>query len=547
MRNRQADNSQQAYCFLAHPVEDTADSSGGTVRNRRWLGLVAVSLAVATIIVDSTIVNVAVPSIVTDFDAGPTDVLWIQESYTVVFAALLLTFGGLADAYGRRRLLLVGVVVFTAASVLAALAPSAAALIGARFVQGVGGAMVLPTTLSIVNATFSGRERGIAFAVWGSTIGGMTAVGPLLGGWLTTDLSWRWAFGINVVLGAAIVVGTLLFVDESRQDGPPRLDVRGAVLSAVACGALVFGLVEGRELGWWSTRTALEVGSWTWPWSVSPVPVALAVAVVAGAVFVAVERRRIAAGAPALLALDLLAISSFRNGNLVALVVALGEFGIVLVLPIWLQNVLGYSAVQSGLVLLALAGGAFVASGFAGAQAGKVEPLAVVRWGLVCEVVGIAGIGLVVSRDTSWLSVVPFLAVYGFGVGLATAQLTGVILRDVPVGDSGRASGTQSTSRQLGSALGIAVVGTLFYSTAQSSLTSSGAPGQVVSAVVGSSGGAIASLTGAVRAAAEDAFSDGTRLAAFAAAAFLLVGLLATRSLGGRAATAPESEPAARG
>lgn len=523
--------------------------------NRRWFGLVAVSLAVATIIVDSTVVNVAVPSIVAEFDATSTDVLWIQESYTVVFAALLLTFGGLADALGRRRVLLVGVAVFTLASVGAALAPTTGALIAARLVQGVGGAMVLPTTLSLVNATFTGRERGIAFAVWGSTIGGMTAVGPVLGGWLTTDFSWRWAFGINVVLGAAIVVGTLLFVDESRQEGPVRIDGLGAALSAVTCGALVFGLVEGRELGWWTTRTRLSAGSWTWSHDLSPVPLSLLLALVAGTVFVLAQRRRTATGRSALLAVDLLRIPSFRNGNVVAMVVALGEFGLVLVIPLWLQNVLGYSAVQAGLVLLGLAVGAFAASGLAGATSGRLDPLAVVRWGLVCEIAGIAGVGIVVSADTPWTAVVPFLVVYGFGVGLATAQLTSVVLRHVPVGDSGRASGTQSTARQLGSALGIAVVGTVLYTTVQSTLTATldragvdaSTARQVVDGVVGSSGGSIAALDGATRTAAEVAFSDGTRVAAFTAAAFLAVGLACTRSLGDRRRSVTEEADLTRG
>ncbi|MES2171090.1 MAG: MFS transporter, partial [Actinomycetota bacterium] len=160
---------------------------------RRWAGLVFISIAVALIIVDSTIVNVAIPSIVKDLSISSTQVQWVQESYTLVFAALLLVFGSLADRYGRRRMLVLGVIVFSLASVLAALAPSGDLLIGSRVLQGVGGAMVLPTTLSLINATFRDRERALAFAIWGSTIGGMVAVGPLLGGWLTTYFSWRWA------------------------------------------------------------------------------------------------------------------------------------------------------------------------------------------------------------------------------------------------------------------------------------------------------------------------------------------------------------------
>ena len=219
--------------------------------SRRWLGLVFISLGVALIIVDSTIVNVAVPSIVEDIGLSSTQVQWVQEAYTLVFASLLLLFGSLADKFGRRRMLLIGIVVFTAASVLAGLAPTGDLLILARLVQGVGGAMVLPTTLSLINATFRGRERGIAFAVWGSTIGGMVAVGPLLGGWLTTEFSWRWAFGINVPLGIIIFIGVLLTITESREEGYGRIDFVGAILSVLIFGPLVFGLIEGRTYGWW--------------------------------------------------------------------------------------------------------------------------------------------------------------------------------------------------------------------------------------------------------------------------------------------------------
>src|SRR4051794_22882465 len=245
----------------------------------RWAGLVFISIAVALIIVDSTIVNVAIPSIVDDLGITSTQVQWVQESYTLVFAALLLVFGALADRYGRRRLLLIGVVIFAAASVLAALSQTGDLLIGSRVLQGIGGAMVLPTTLSLINATFRGRERGIAFAVWGSTIGGMAAVGPLLGGWLTTEYSWRWAFGINVPLGILIVIGALVAVAESKAAHPSRVDAFGAVLSVITSASLVFGLIEGRNYGWWYAEDGLTFGDWTWPLTISPIPIAFAITV----------------------------------------------------------------------------------------------------------------------------------------------------------------------------------------------------------------------------------------------------------------------------
>ncbi|MGZ8805008.1 MAG: DHA2 family efflux MFS transporter permease subunit [Microbacterium sp.] len=513
--------------------------------SRRWLGLVFISLGVALIIVDSTIVNVAVPSIVEDLGISSTQVQWVQEAYTLVFASLLLLFGSLADKFGRRRMLLIGIVVFTAASVLAGLAPTGDLLILARLVQGIGGAMVLPTTLSIINATFRGRERGIAFAVWGSTIGGMVAVGPLLGGWLTTAFSWRWAFGINVPLGIIIFIGILLTVSESREADYGKIDGLGAVLSVLIFGPLVFGLIEGRTYGWWLTDEALVIGDFTWPFALSPVPIAFAISALALAGFIAWERYRKGAGKSVLLEFSLMRIASFRNGNIAAMVVSLGEFGIILTLPLWLQFVLGFDALQTGFLLLALAIGAFVASGFAGATSGRISPVTIVRVGLVAEIIGIAGVGIIIGPEAVWGWLVPALFIYGFGVGLATAQLTGVILQDVPVEMSGQGSGTQSTARQVGSALGVAILGTILFTSTAAILTAEledqGLPSaqvdQVVSAVVDSAGAAIVGLeadpqTAEIADVAKSAFSEGTRLSAYAAAAFLVVGLAATFSLG---------------
>lgn len=520
---------------------DTAGNRTG----RRWAGLVFISIAVSLIIVDSTIVNVAVPSIVEDLGISSTEVQWVQEAYTLVFASLLLVFGSLADRFGRRRLMLVGVVVFAAASIAASFAPTGELLIAARLVQGIGGAMILPTTLSLINATFRGRERGIAFAVWGSTIGGMAAVGPLLGGWLTTAFSWRWAFGINIPLGVIIVIGVLLTVAESRSDRPERIDGVGALLSVLIMAPLVFGLIEGRTYGWWTVDAVPQVGGWTWPFALSPVPLAFALALVALAAFIAWGLHRQQQGRSTLLAFALFRISSFRNGNIAAAVVSLGEFGIILALPLWLQFVVGFDALQTGLLLLSLAVGSFVASGVAGALSGRVAPVWVVRAGLLAEIVGVAGVALTIGPDATWGPLIPLLFVYGLGVGLATAQLTGVVLAEVPPAASGQASGTQSTSRQLGAALGVAILGTVLFSTTAGVLASSldqrGLPAdqrdQVVSQVVDSAGAAIVGLaqspqTQGAAADARAAFSDGTRAAAFTAAGFLTLGLASTLALG---------------
>jgi EmrB/QacA subfamily drug resistance transporter len=526
----------------------------------RWFGLLFVSLGISLIIVDSTIINVSIPAIIEDLGITSTQVQWVQESYTLVFAALLLVFGSLADRFGRRRMMIIGMAVFTVASVFAGFAQDGNLLILARVFQGLGGAMVLPTTLSLVNANFQGKERGIAFAVWGSTIGGMVAVGPLLGGWLTTDFSWRWAFGINVPLGIIIVIGALLTVVESKEPGPARrIDWGGAVLSIVAMSTLVFGLIEGRTYGWWLVNQPFQIDTWTWPFELSIIPICFAVFIGSVVWFILHGIARSRAGKQPLVAFHLFAIPSFRNGNVAAMIISLGEFGLILSLPLWLQFVVGYNALSTGFVLLALAAGAFLASGLAGGLGSRVPPVRMVQLGILLELIGVTGVGFAISPASGWAEVTPFLFVYGIGVGLATAQLTGVVLKDVPVAESGQASGTQSTSRQLGSALGIAVLGTVLFTSVQIQLTNTlndqGLPADTVSSVVASvvdsSGGAILGFekdpaSAEIVVAAKQSISDGTRYAAFAAAGFLVLGFLSTLRLNG-AGTAATNRASANG
>ncbi len=525
-------------------TEQTADKSG----RKRWLGLFFISLGVAIIIVDSTIVNVAIPSIIDDIGLTSSGAQWVQEIYTLVFAALLLMWGRMADEWGRRRLFIVGVVVFALSSVLAATAGSGGLLIAARAVQGIGGSMMLPTSLSILNATFRGKDRGIAFAFWGATIGGMAALGPLLGGWLTTSFSWRWAFGINIPLGILVIVGLLMFVAESKDEKAVKgADLPGAVLAAVGFGGLVFALIEGRNYGWLRAAGEFSMFGWTWPFAVSASAAAGTLGVVSLVTFILVERRRSNSGRVAMLDLSLFAIPSFRNGNIAAAIVSMGEFGIIFSLPLWLQNVTGYSAFQTGLALLPLAVGSFAASGVSATVGQRFTPVALVRAGIVLEIVGVLGLGLVLQTESGWLTTSPLLFVYGIGVGLATAQLTGVVLVDVPIAQSGQGSGTQSTARQVGSALGIAVLGTILFTTLGSRLETAleamaqlpdAARLQLVETVKQTAGAIIPSLgadpsTAAVADAARTAFTGAVRASVLSAAAFLVVGFLASLSLGG--------------
>jgi len=530
---------------------------------RRWCGLIAIALGVALIVVDTTIVNVIVPSVIKDLRVDSVQAQWIQESYAIVFAALLLLVGRLADLLGARRVFITGAVVFGATSLLAGLAPNGGLLVLARFLQGMGAAMILPTSLALLNATFTGKARDQAFAVWGSTIGAAAALGPVLGGWLADHASWRWAFGINIPLTAVVCFGALAFLAPSpRTRG--RIDVPGAVLSVLGLGLLAFGLVQGRTYGWINDIAPLRLFGLTWNGGPSPVLVALVLAAVALAVFVGRQRALTRSSDPARALMDirLLSITSFRNGNIATLIIGLGEYGIVAVLPLWLQFTLGYSALQAGLSLIPVAIGSFVASGASFGMADKVSPLGLVRIGLALEAVGLAGIGLVATPHSPWWSISLVLFFYGIGVGFATAQVTNVVLVDVPEQSSGQGSGIQSAFRQLGSALGIAVLTTAFFSTLGSTLrdklTASGLSvvqsQHLTHAVTESAGAAIAPFAADTRTlgiatAARSAMTESIALSGYIAAAFVALGLVATllipASRTGAAGTPPrEDEPA---
>lgn len=514
---------------------------------RRWYGLLFIGVAVSMVIVDVTIINVAVPSIVNDLGLNSTTTLWVQATYTLTLAALLLTAGRLGDAVGRRRMVLIGVAVFVVGSVIAATAPTGTALVIGRFVQGIGGAAILPGTLSLINAEFRGKDRATAFAVWGSLIGGVSACGPLLGGWLTTTFSWRWTFGINIGLGAIAIAGIYFFVAESRSNSPARgLDPLGVVLAAMAPAAIAFGVVEGRTQGWWqATETGtLRVGQF------SAVPMALALGVIAGTAFLVWETRQQRLHRPTLIDLSLFKVRTFASGNVVVFVVALGQLGLLFVLPLWLQSARGYTPTGVGLLLIALAVGAFLAAALTPLLAQWVGVIQVLRIGLVLEIVTLVIIGLTLSTTSSALLLVALLLAYGFGVGTAEAQLPGVILADVPVADSGQASGIQSTSQELGSALGIAVLGTVLLlstgSTLANDLERTGIDPaqreQIVSTVTDSAGSAIPAITDPrVRAQAAAAFTDGARAASFTGAAILTLGLLTTISFRRRKAASTPS------
>lgn len=409
----------------------------------KWWTLVAVCLGTFMLLLDITIVNVALPDIQRALHASFSGLQWVVDAYALTLAALLLTAGSLADLYGRRRLYLIGLVLFTLASLLCGLAATTLVLQLSRALQGVGGAIMFAVSLALLADAFRGRDRGTAFGIWGAITGLAVAIGPLLGGVLTSGLSWRWIFFVNLPIGVLAVVIAVMKVAESRAPYATRPDWPGFVLFTVALSCLVYALIESNERSF-SDHVVLGC---------------LAAAAVLLGAFVAVELY----GQHPMFDLNLFRLPTFAGGSVAAFGLSASIFSMLLYLVLYLQDVLGYSALATGVRLLVLSGGILLTSTVAGRLSSRVPVRLLIGPGLIA-----VGVGLLLMRGlnatSSWTHLVPGLIVCGAGVGMVNPPLASTAVGVVPPQRAGMASGINSTFRQVGIATGIALLGTLFSS-----------------------------------------------------------------------------------
>jgi EmrB/QacA subfamily drug resistance transporter len=424
----------------------------------RWWTLAAVCVATFMLLLDITVVNVALPDIAKDLKTSFSDLQWVIDAYALGLASLLLTTGTLADRFGHRRIFVGGMVAFTLASILCGLATSPTFLILARGFQGIGGAAMFATSLSLIAHAFSGPDRGTAFGIWGATIGAAVAIGPLVGGVLTQQISWESIFFVNVPIGIAAVLVTLSKVDEFRSPSAQRIDVPGLVSFSGGLFLLIFALVRGNAEGWGSTLiVAFFVGS--------------AVLLTA---FVFVERR---AGQQAMFDLTLFRKPAFGGASIAAFGLSASMFAMFLYITLYIQNTLGFSPQETGLRFLPLT----VVSFFVAPAAGRISRTVPVRvlFGLGMTLVGL-GLLLMsgIDADSKWTALLPGFLLAGAGIGMVNPSLAQAAVGVVPPQRSGMASGINSTFRQVGIATGIAGLGAIF----QGLLTSKIAhvPGEVL-------------------------------------------------------------------
>src|SRR5712691_10802634 len=424
----------EAAAVAARPVETEVN---------RWFVLVLVCVAQFMVVLDATIVNVALPSIQTGLHFSATSLQWIVNAYTLVFGGFLLLGGRAADLFGRQRLFLAGVALFSLASLVNGIATTSGVLVGGRALQGLGAALVSPAALSIVTTTFAeGSERTKALGIWSAIAAGGGAVGLLLGGLLTDTLSWRWVFFINLPIGLAAMLLSLRYVPNSRAEKRPEtIDVAGATSVTAGLLVLVYGIVKAQAYGWTSVRTLGMA--------------ALAVALLAG--FVVIELR---SRAP-LIRLGIFRVRSLASANAAMLLVASGLFGMFYFASIYVQEILGYSPLKAGLAFLPVTAGIVVGAGGSQQLIRRIGVRPVPLIGLVMAAAGLLLLGRVPTHGTYLADLFPGLILMSIGMGLTFVPVTLVATTNIQAEDAGLASGLFNTAQQVGGALGLAILSTL--------------------------------------------------------------------------------------
>jgi EmrB/QacA subfamily drug resistance transporter len=408
-------------------------------QDKKWVALALLALAQFVVVLDASIVNVALPSIGSDLEFSQDDLSWVVNSYTLFFGGFLLLGGRMADLLGRRRLFVIGLVVFALASLAGGLATSSGMLIVARAVQGLGAALLSPAALSLVTVIFSeGAERNKALGVWGAVAGSGGAAGVLLGGILTEYAGWEWVLFVNVPVGLLAAVAAARLLPESRNEGARNFDIAGAVSVTAGLSLLVYTIVDANNAGWTSTQT-LGLA-------------AIALALIAS--FVAIELR---AKAP-LVPFGIFRKRTITGTNIVALLVAMALFSMFFFISLYMQQVLGYSAIKSGLSYLPLAGGIIVSAGVASGLVTRFGFKPILTTGLVLTAIGLIWFAQV-DVNGSYLGDILFPSlIAAVGLGFAFVPMTIAAVSGVEAHETGLASGLINTSQQVGGALGLAIL-----------------------------------------------------------------------------------------
>ncbi|MBW8878930.1 MAG: MFS transporter [Acidobacteria bacterium] len=519
---------------------------------RKWGSLLVLSLALAIIIIDTTLLNVSLETLIRELHTTLQSLQWVISAYSLTLAALTVTGGRLGDIFGRKRMFRLGAFLFAIGSFIASISRSVPTLIlGESIIEGIGAALMMPATASLLVAKYRGHDRAIAFGIWGGVAAAASAVGPILGGFLTTHFSWRWGFRINVGVVALLLAGSSILGDEPAA-GRKTIDWVGVFLSALGLFAIVFGIIEASSYGWLHALKPFAVGGWELDLgglSIVPFSIFAGLLILAGfAVWEwHVER---GAGVP-IVSLRIFQNRSFVAGASVVGVMMLAQNGVIFSLPVFLQSVRNLDAFHTGLMLLPMSLLLLIVSPSAAVLTKRVPPKRLVQAGLVVNCIALLALRWALGVDTPLTALVPGLALYGIGLGLVLSQINNLTLSSVPVAEAGEASGVTNTFRQIGSSLGAAIIGSVLLTSivvdlqaavgASPQIPPSAKPAidsmlrQQSSSLAFGAGGLFDQLPPAMRdemiAARRVATTNGNRKALLYGAGFILLGLLVSTRL----------------
>ncbi len=419
-------------------------------RTNPWLVLVVLTTGFFMILLDTTIVNVAIPAMSSNTKDGLNttldQILWVLNAYILVYAVLLITAGRLGDLFGQRNIFAIGLFVFTVASALCGLSQNAGELIVFRILQGVGGALLTPQTLAILTSIFPPERRGAAFGVWGGVAGLATVAGPTIGGAIITYINWRWIFFINVPIGIAALIATFLIIPDLRPGRHHGWDLPGIVIATAGLFAIVFGLIEGQRYSWGQIES----------YGIT-IPEVIGAGVVLIVLFLIWERFQ----TEPLLPLSLFEDRNFAVANWIAAAISFGMLSMFLPFTIYLQSVRGFSALVAGLTLAPMSVTSMFTAPFAGRLSDRIGGKYILMAGITLFTIGMGSIALVAGPDSTWINFLGPAIIAGAGMGMTFAPMTTVAMRNIEPRVAGSASAVLNTIRQLGAAIGSAVVGAL--------------------------------------------------------------------------------------
>lgn len=432
----------------------------------KWVPLLVMSLALTIIILDMTILNVTLRTIVNDLHTTIQKIQWVITAYSLMLAAFTITGGRLGDLFGRKRMFVVGAIIFAIGSFMASISHSVGFMIaGEAIVEGIGAALMMPATASLLRSTYKGRDMQIAFGIWGGIIAAAAALGPVVGGWLTTHYSWRWAFRINVLVAAILVIASVFIKEYRDKEEKTDIDFGGVIFSALGMLSIVFGFIQSSTYGWWHAKAPLVIFNYNINLGgISATPLFVFLGVIILGFFLWWETRREKIGKTPLVSMKLFKNTTFMSGMGVISILALGQAGLSFSVPVYLQSVLNLDPLHTGLAMIPMTAVILISAPMSAFLSKYIAPKRIIQFGILLDVAGFLVLRQSLHVGADQWAMAPGFALFGLGIGFMMAQANSLTLSAVPVEQSGEASGVTNTMRSLGQTLGSAVIGAIMLS-----------------------------------------------------------------------------------